>query len=421
MKVVCFCGSTVFLFVELESAYFQILSKGNEGFPGNIKFLGWCNVSKRDYYEVLGVTKSASDDEIKKAFRKMARKYHPDVNREKPEAEAKFKEVNEAYEILSNPERKGQYDQMGHSAFDGSGGGFGGFSGGGGSGGGFNDIFDMFFGGQGGFGGRQPGPEKGSDLRYDMEIAFEQAAFGVETEIQIPRTDDCAKCEGTGAAPGTHAETCGQCKGTGQVQVAQNTPFGRMINTRTCDRCHGEGKIVQTPCKECHGKGKTRVKRKIKVKIPAGVDNGSRLRVTHEGEAGTRGGPPGDLYVYIFVKAHKLFTREGSEVICEVPISFVQATLGDEIEVPTLDGKVKLKITEGTQSGTIFRLKEKGIPNLRGHGRGDQHVRVKVLTPQKLNDKQREILQEFAKASGENINPEQKNFFKKVKDIFGGV
>ena len=390
-------------------------------FDVKYKVLGWCKVSKRDYYEVLGVNKNASDDEIKKAFRKMARKYHPDVNRDKPEAEAKFKEVNEAYEVLSNADRRGQYDQMGHAAFDGSGGagGFGGFGGGGG--GGFNDIFDMFFGGQSGFGGRHAGPEKGSDLRYDMEIAFEQAAFGVETEIQIPRTEDCKKCSGSGAAPGTHAETCGQCKGTGQVQVAQNTPFGRMINTRTCDRCNGEGKIVQSPCKECHGQGKVRAKRKIKVKIPAGVDNGSRLRVSNEGEAGARGGPAGDLYVYIFVKGHKLFTREGSEVICEVPISFVQATLGDEIEVPTLDGKVKLKITEGTQSGTVFRLKEKGIPHLRGNGRGDQHVRVKVLTPQKLNDKQRELLQEFAKASGENINQEQKNFFKKVKDIFGGV
>ena len=377
-------------------------------------------MSKRDYYEVLGVNKGASDDEVKKAFRKMARKYHPDVNRDKPEAEAKFKEVNEAYEILSNPDRRSQYDQMGHAAFDGSGGGgFGGFGGGGG--GGFNDIFDMFFGGQQGFGGRHAGPEKGSDLRYDMEIAFEEAAFGVEKDIQIPRTEDCKKCSGSGAAPGTHAETCGQCKGTGQVQVAQNTPFGRMINTRTCDRCHGEGKIVKTPCKDCHGKGTTRVNRKINVKIPAGVDNGSRLRVTHEGEAGMRGGPPGDLYVYIFVKQHKLFTREGNEVICEVPISFVQATLGDEIEVPTLDGKVQLKIGEGTQSGTVFRIKGKGIPHLRGNGRGDQHVRVKVLTPQKLNDKQRELLQEFAKASGENVNPEQKNFFKKMKDIFGGV
>lgn len=379
-------------------------------------------MSKRDYYEVLGVAKTASDEEIKKAFRKLARKYHPDVNRDDPKtAEAKFKEVNEAYEVLSNAERRAQYDQFGHAAFDGTGGGQSGF-GGFGAGGGINDIFDMFFGGQTGFGfggGRQAGPEKGSDLRFDMEISFNEAAFGVETEIQIPRTEDCSACHGSGASPGTHPETCPQCKGTGQVQVMQNTPFGRMVNVKTCDRCQGSGHIVRTPCKECHGQGKVHVKRKIKIKIPAGVDNGSRLRVAHEGEAGMRGGPPGDLYVYIFVKPHKLFTREGSDVICEVPISFVQAALGDEIEVPTLDGKVKLRIPEGTQSGTIFRLKEKGIPYLRGHGRGDQHVRIKVLTPQKLNEKQREILQEFAKATGDNISPEEKTFFKKVKDAFG--
>lgn len=379
-------------------------------------------MSKRDYYEILGVSKTASEDEIKKAFRKMARKYHPDVNRDNPkEAEEKFKEINEAYEVLSNPDRRAQYDQFGHAAFEGGAGagqqGFGGF---GGAGGGFSDIFDMFFGQSGfGFGGRQAGPEKGADLRYDMEITFDQAAFGVETDIQIPRTEECHECHGTGAAPGTHPETCPHCKGTGQVQVVQNTPFGRMVNVKTCDHCNGEGRIVRTPCRECHGRGKVRANRKIKIKIPAGVDNGSRLRVAHEGEAGQRGGPPGDLYVYIFVKPHKLFTREGSDLVCEVPISFVQAALGDEIDVPTLEGKVKLRIPEGTQSGTIFRLKEKGIPHLRGHGRGDQHVRVKVLTPQKLTDKQKNLLQEFAKSCGDNVNPEQKTFFKKVKDVFG--
>lgn len=379
-------------------------------------------MSKRDYYEILGVSKTASDEEIKKAFRKLARKYHPDVNRDNPkEAEEKFKEINEAYEVLSSPERRSQYDQFGHAAFEGGGAGPGGGFGAGG--GGFNDIFDMFF-GQSGFGfgfggGRQAGPEKGTDLRYDMEISFEQAAFGVETEVQIPRTEECQTCHGTGAAPGTHPETCPHCQGTGQTQVVQNTPFGRMVNVRTCDRCGGEGKIVHTPCRECGGKGKVRNKRKLKVKIPAGVDNGSRLRMAHEGEAGARGGPPGDLYVYIFVKPHKLFMREGSDVICEVPINFVQAALGDEIEVPTLDGRVKLRIPEGTQSGTIFRLKDKGIPHLRGHGRGDQHVKVKVLTPQRLNERQRSILQDFAKACGDNVNPEQKSFFKKVKDVFG--
>lgn len=379
-------------------------------------------MSKKDYYEVLGVTKTASEDELKKAYRKLARKYHPDVNRDNPkEAEEKFKEINEAYEVLSNPERRAQYDQFGHAAFDGSQGGQGGFGGFGGFGGngGFTDIFDMFFGGQGGFGRRNPGPEKGADLRYDMEITFEQAAFGVETEVQLPRTEECGTCHGSGAAPGTHADTCPKCHGTGQIQITQNTPFGRMVNVTTCDRCHGEGKIVTTPCKDCHGKGKVRTRRKIKVKIPAGVDNGSRLRIAHEGEAGLRGGPSGDLYVYIFVKPHKLFVREGNEVICEVPISFVQASLGDEIEVPTLDGKVKFRIPEGTQNGSIFRLKEKGIPFLRGHGRGDQHVKVKVVTPQKLTEKQRQLLLEFAQLGGENVNPEQKNFFKKVKDVFG--
>lgn len=373
-------------------------------------------MSKKDYYEVLGVAKTASDEEIKKAFRKLARKYHPDVNRENSkEAEEKFKEINEANEILSDPERRAQYDQLGHAAFEGGGAqGAGGF----GSTGGFSDIFDMFF-GQSGFGGRQAGPERGSDLRYDLEIAFDQAAFGVETEIQVPRTEDCTSCHGSGAASGTHAETCSQCRGTGQQQVVQNTPFGRMVNMRSCDRCRGEGKIVKTPCKECHGKGKLRAKRKIKIKIPAGVDNGSRLRVAYEGEAGSRGGQPGDLYVYIFVKQHKLFTREGNDVICEVPITFVQAALGDEIQVPTLDGQVKLTIPEGTQTATVFRLKDKGIPHLRGAGRGDQHVRVKVITPKKLTDRQRELLQEFAHNGGEDANPEQKSFFKKVKDAFG--
>jgi len=373
-------------------------------------------VSKKDYYEVLGVAKTASDDEIKKAFRKLARKYHPDVNRDNPsEAEEKFKEANEAYEVLSNAERRAQYDQFGHAAFEGGGAPGGGFGGAGG----FSDIFDMFFGQSGFGGGRQSGPERGADLRYDLEITFEQAAFGMETEIQVPRTEDCGVCHGSGAAAGTQAETCSQCRGTGQQQVVQNTPFGRMVNVRPCDRCRGEGKIVKTPCKECHGKGKVRARRKIKIKIPGGVDNGSRLRVAHEGEAGNRGGQPGDLYVYIFVKSHKLFTREGDDVICEVPITIVQAALGDEIEVPTLDGKVQLRIPEGTQTATVFRLKDKGVPHLRGSGRGDQHVKVKVITPKKLTDKQKELLLEFAKDGGEDTNPEQKSFFKKVKDAFG--
>ena len=381
-------------------------------------------MSKRDYYEVLGVEKGASDVEIKKAFKKMARKYHPDLNRDnQKEAEAQFKEVNEAYEILSNPQKKAQYDQFGHAAFDGSGGGggaggFGGF-GGGAEAGGFGDIFDMFFGGNGGGrGSRRPGPERGSDLRYDLEIAFEEAAFGKEVELNIPRTEECKTCNGSGAAAGTKPEECPQCHGNGQVQYAQNTPFGRIVNSRVCDRCEGTGKIIKTPCKDCSGKGTKRVKRKISVKIPAGVDNGSRIRVSAGGEAGIRGGGPGDLYVYIFVKTHRLFKRDGVDVLCEVPVSFVQATLGDKIEVPTLDGKVEMTIPEGIQSGSVLRLKGKGIPFLRGSGRGDQHVKIKVLTPQKLSSKQKDLLKEFGTASGENINPEQKSWTDNLKKFF---
>ncbi|MDL2281056.1 molecular chaperone DnaJ [Selenomonadales bacterium OttesenSCG-928-I06] len=369
-------------------------------------------MSKRDYYEVLGVSKNATEDEIKKAFRKLARKYHPDVNRENPkEAEEKFKEANEAYEVLSDADKRSQYDQFGHDAFSGQE-GFGGF---GGFGGGFSDIFDMFFGqGGAGFGaGGRPGPERGADLRYDMEISFEEAAFGLETEIQIPRTEDCPTCDGTGAAEGTEIETCSECQGTGQVKVTQSTPFGRMMNIKPCPRCKGEGKVIKTPCKKCSGRGRIRVKRKIKIKIPAGVDSGSRLRVANEGESGQRGGSSGDLYVFLFVKPHKLFTREGNDIICEIPISFVQATLGAEVEVPTLDGKVSLKIPEGTQSGSVFRIKGKGIAHLRGYGRGDQHVKVKVLTPVKLNDKQKELLKEFAKEYSDAELSEEKGFFKK--------
>ncbi len=379
--------------------------------------------NKRDYYEVLGVDKNASETDIKKAFKKMARKYHPDLNPDKKqEAEAKFKEVNEAYEVLSDAQKKAQYDQFGHAAFDGSAGGgaggFGGFGGfGGGDAGGFGDIFDMFFGG-GGRGSRRPGPERGSDLRYDLEISFEEAAFGKEAELSVPRTEECKSCHGSGAAAGTHPEECPQCHGSGQVQYAQNTPFGRMVNARTCERCSGTGKIIKTPCKDCGGKGTKRVTRKINVKIPAGVDNGSRIRVTGEGEAGIRGGGPGDLYVYIFVKTHKLFQRDGADVLCEVPISFVQAALGDKVEVPTLDGKVELTIPAGIQSGKVLRLKGAGIPFLRGQGRGDQHVRVKVLTPQKLSAKQKELLQQFAAESGDNVNPEQTSWTDTLKKFF---
>ena len=379
----------------------------------------------RDYYEVLGVDKNASQDEIKKAFRKKARQYHPDVNRDNPkEAETKFKEANEAYEVLSDDTKKAQYDQYGHDTFTQGGGasaggfqgGFGGF--GGGQAGGFGDIFDMFFGG----GGRQQqGPQKGNDLREDIDISFEYAAFGKEMDIQVQRHEECTHCHGTGGEPGTKVDTCPNCRGTGQESVVQNTPFGQMRTARTCSKCHGSGKVIEKPCTTCRGSGETIVKRKISIKIPAGVDNGSRLRVANEGEPGILGGPKGDLYVYIFVRPHKEFERNGNDVVSHMNISFAQAALGATVQVNTLDGKVELKIPEGTQTGTAFRVKGKGIPYLRNpKQRGDQHIIVTVQTPKKLSDKQRELLLRFAKEGNEDVDNLQvsKGLFDKLKDAF---
>lgn len=368
-------------------------------------------MAKEDYYDVLGVSRGASDDEIKKAYRQLARELHPDVNPD-PGAEERFKTINEAYSVLGDPEKRSQYDNYGHAAFEDMGqGGFGGF-------GGFDDlgdIFSEFFGG--GFGGRQASrPQRGADLRYELTVEFEEAAFGKEVEISIPRTQICDHCNGNQAEPGTPIVTCPDCNGSGQVRVVQQTPFGQFASTRSCSRCHGEGKTVETPCSVCHGSGTQRKMSDIKVKIPAGIDNGQTLRLGGKGEAGYRGGPPGDLLVGVRVKPHEFFTREGQNVIFEVPISFVQATLGDEIEVPTLDGKVNLRIPEGTQPGKILRMRNKGIPHLRGSGRGDQLVHVKVLTPQKLNPKQKELLREFAKAGGADMPDETKGFFERIKD-----
>ncbi|SDC73787.1 MULTISPECIES: molecular chaperone DnaJ [unclassified Candidatus Frackibacter] len=375
-------------------------------------------MSKKDYYEVLGVSKEASDKEIKRAYRKLAKKYHPDVS-DDPNAEEKFKEVSEAYKVLSDENLRARYDQYGHAGVDQESFGQGGFGQGGGFGG-FDDIFDMFFGG----GGRsrqqrRNAPRKGSDLRYNLTIDFEEAAFGTEKEIKIPRTEECDKCNGSGAQSDSDVETCAKCNGTGEVRFKQQTPFGQFVQTRTCDRCHGDGKFVKDPCPKCNGKGKVRRRRNITVNVPAGVEGGSRLRMQGEGEAGENGGPAGDLYIVINVRSHKLFKRRGDDVLCEVPINFVQAILGDEIEVPTLDGKVKFKIPEGTQPGTSFRLKNKGIPHLRGNGRGDQHIKVKVVIPERLDNEQKELLKKFSQISGEEINPEEKGFFKKVKDVLG--
>jgi molecular chaperone DnaJ len=384
---------------------------------------------KRDYYEVLGVDKNATADELKKAYHKLARKYHPDLNKNNPEAAEKFKEANEAYQVLSDPQKRAAYDQYGQAAFQnggpGAGGnpfGAGGFSGFGGfsSGEGMDDIFNMFFGNAGARGGRRAdnGPRQGSDLRADVEITFEEAAFGTEKKVRVRREEECETCHGTGAAAGSKPETCPDCHGTGEIRMTQNSIFGQVVNVRTCPRCHGTGKIVTHPCHDCGGSGRVEKKRVITVKIPAGVDNGSRLRVAGEGEAGIRGGRAGDLYVYLFVKPHKFFAREGTTVLCEVPISIVQAALGAEIKVPTLYGQTTIKIPEGTQPNRVLRIKGKGIPNIRTGVKGDQLVQIKVVVPTKLSDAQKEALRKFAEASGESINPEEKSFFNKVKDFF---
>jgi len=373
--------------------------------------------TKKDYYDILGVDKDASQKEIKKAYRKLAKKYHPDMNKDDPDTSDKFKEISEAYEILSDPDKRKRYDQYGHSGINDNDFNFDDFAQGGF--GGFEDIFDMFFGGRGGRGRGRRGPQKGSDLQYRLQITFDEAAFGTEKEITIPRTETCETCGGSGAKPGTEVKTCPKCNGTGQIRVSQRTAFGQFTQTKTCDRCGGNGKIVQTPCSDCNGTGKQRRHRNLTVNIPAGVDNGTRLRMAGEGEAGDKGAPSGDLYIIIQVEKHEIFDRKGDDVYCEVPINFVQATLGDEIKVPTLDGKVKFTIPEGTQPGTTFRLKNKGIPHLNGHGRGDEYIKTKIIIPKHLSKEQKDLLKEFAEVSGEEINPEQKGFFRKVRDAFG--
>jgi molecular chaperone DnaJ len=365
---------------------------------------------KRDYYEVLEVQRDADADGLKKAFRKQAMQFHPDRNPGDHTAEEKFKECSEAYEILSDPERRARYDRFGHQGVEG-------FSGAGGFNNvNINDIFGEIFGDIFGGGGRRRagGRSRGSDLRYNLEITFEEAAFGCEVSVKIPRPKRCEECAGTGSKSKQH-RACPTCGGAGEVRFTQ----GFFAVARTCSQCNGAGQVVTDPCKACKGVGRTDSISELSVKIPAGVDTGTRVRLANEGEVGEHGGPPGDLYVVIRVKDHPIFHREETEIICEVPISFVQAALGAQIEVPTLDGMVKMKIPEATQSGKIFRLKGKGIPHLHGNGaRGDQHVRVTVETPQNLSHKQRELLEKFAEASGEDVNPQSRTFFEKVKTLF---
>jgi molecular chaperone DnaJ len=373
--------------------------------------------SKRDYYEVLGVGKDASADEIKKSYRKLAREFHPDVNKA-ADAETKFKEVKEAYDILSDDGKRSTYDRFGHvDPNQGMGGG-----GGGDFGGGFGDIFDMFFGGGGGR--RDPNaPQRGNDLQYTMTVEFKEAVFGKETEITIPRTETCDTCHGDGAKPGTKPETCSVCKGSGQQEVVQNTPFGRMVNRRACTNCSGTGRVIKDKCTTCHGAGKVKRQRKINIRIPAGVDDGAQIRMSGEGEGGLRGGPAGDLYIVIRVKPHEFFEREGDDIYCEVPLTFVQAALGDEIEIPTLTEKIKLKVPAGTQTGTYFRLKGKGVPKLRGYGQGDQHVKVTIVTPTSLTDDQKELLRQFGGLSGDAVSNDQEHhesIFEKMKKAFRG-
>jgi molecular chaperone DnaJ len=369
--------------------------------------------AKKDYYELLGVNRNASEDEIKKAYRKLALQYHPDRNPGNKQAEEKFKEVSEAYSVLSDPQKRAQYDQFGHAAF-GEGGPFaGGFDFSGGFEDIFGDIFGEFFGT--GAGGRRRGRARGEDLRYNLTLKFEEAVRGAEKKIKIPRHGPCETCRGSGAKPGTAPQTCPTCRGRGQVSFQQ----GFFSVSRTCGQCQGQGTIIKDPCSACGGAGRVRTMHTLSIKIPPGVDNGSRLKLRGEGESGPAGGTPGDLYVVIQVEPHPIFIRDELDIVCEIPISFVQAALGAEIDVPTLEGKVKMKIPAGTQSGKVFRLKGKGVKDHQGYRQGDQLVRVVVETPTRLTAKQRELLKEFAALSGEEVNPLSKGFFDKMKELFG--
>ncbi|MDP4109710.1 MAG: molecular chaperone DnaJ [Bacillota bacterium] len=374
---------------------------------------------KRDYYEVLGISRSASEDEIKKAYRKLAKQYHPDVNPGDKTAEMKFKEVSEAYGILSDPQKRQMYDNYGHAGVDpsygaggpgGFGGGFDGFD--------LGSIFEGVFGGA--FGGQQRrnAPQKGETLRYGLDLTFEEAAFGCEKEVTVMRAEDCGDCGGSGAQKGTSAETCDLCRGSGQVKTTQRTPFGVFSSASPCHKCRGTGKIIKTPCSKCGGSGRVRKTRQIRVAVPAGIDDGQSISLRGEGGFGKNGGPKGDILVTMSIRPHPIFTRDGSDVIVEIPITFIQAALGDELIVPTIDGKIKYTVPEGTQTGTVFRIKNKGIPNINGHGRGDQFVKVNIETPKNLTASQKEALRQFAGELQSTNHQSQKGFFDKMRDLF---
>ena len=376
-------------------------------------------MAKKDYYETLDVARNASDEEIKKAYRKLAMKYHPDRNQDNQSAEEKFKEVKEAYEMLSDPDKRAAYDQYGHAGVDPNmgAGGFGGGFGGGSPFGDFGDIFGDIF---GGMGGRQRGPQvyRGSDLRYTMEISLEDAANGKVTQIRVPSWEECDACHGSGAEPGTSAETCPTCKGQGQVRMSQ----GFFSVQQTCPTCHGTGKHIPSPCKKCQGQGKVKTQKTLEVNIPAGIEDGMRIRNAGKGEPGVNGGPAGDLFVEIHIKRHPVFERDGTDLHCTIPLAFTKAALGGEIEVPTLHGKASMTVPEGTQTGQVFRLRSKGMPHVRSASTvGDLYVHVELEVPVKLTSEQKELIRQFEQSlhdGGEKHSPKAKSWFDKVKDFF---
>jgi molecular chaperone DnaJ len=366
--------------------------------------------TKRDYYEVLGVSRDASDDDIKKAFRRLAKQYHPDANPDDPNSAEKFKEAGEAYQVLSDSEKRQLYNRYGHNPPQGGFGDFTGFNG-------FSDIFEELF----GFGSRSAarrGPQPGAHLKYNLTVTFEEAVFGTDKDLDIPRLETCSTCKGSGAEPGSTPIRCVQCGGTGEVRRAQQSIFGQFVNVATCPRCNGEGEVVMTPCSTCKGNKRVQLKRKLRVNIPGGIDDGMQIRLAGEGEAGTRGGPPGNLYVVVTIKKHPLFQREGNDLLLDLPINITQAALGDQVQIPTLEKEIDFAIPAGTQHGQTFRIKDAGVPYLRRSGRGDLIVTVQVVVPKKLNEKQKALLRELAQTLGKEPVGKDKSVFGKVKDAF---